>query len=135
MKKAVTYLYERFHHLIRYAIIGSFSSSVDFLVYTVLVYVAGVQYIMANNIGVLVGISISFILNRNYNFKTKERTIQRFLLFLTVGLLGMFAADVILYGCVDLLHLGKITSKILSIIMIALFQFLLNKYITFKPAK
>lgn len=134
MKKLIVSLYKKCRHLILYGIIGLFSSSVDFLVYTVLVYVVGLQYILANNVGVLVGIAISFFLNRNFNFRTKEKTIRRFAIFLLVGLTGMLASDVILYGCTSGLHLGKMVSKAISVVTVALFQFLFNKYVTFKPS-
>lgn len=123
---------ERWRQLILYGIIGSFSAFLDFLVYTALVGI-GLFYIHANCISVLVGIGSSFLLNRHYNFKVKDAVFRRFVIFLIIGLAGLILSNLILYGCIEWMGLDKLVSKLLSIILVALFQFVLNKYITFKP--
>ena len=133
MKDLIKILYHKSHHLILYGIIGSFSSGLDFVIYTLLVQVAGLQYILANCISVLAGISTSFLLNRNYNFKAKDSTTRRFGIFLSVGLCGLLFSNIILYTCIDIFHINKIVSKLLSIVLVVFFQFLANKYVTFKP--
>lgn len=127
-------LFHRFNHLILYGIIGSFSSALDFCIYTFLVQVAGIQYIIANCLSILGGITTSFILNRNYNFKVKDKTKRRFSIFLTVGLCGLVLSNIILYVCIDALEMDKLISKLLSIFLVVFFQFLVNKYFTFKPS-
>ena len=135
MKNLLNKLYHKFHHLILYGIIGSFSSSLDFTIYTILVQCLGLQYLLANCISVLGGITTSFILNRNYNFKVKDNTKRRFAIFLTVGLCGLMLSNLILYVCIDVIGLNKVISKLLSIVLVVFFQFLLNKYLTFKSKK
>ena len=133
MKDLIKTLYQKFHNLILYGIIGSFSSGLDFAIYTVLVQVLGVHYIVANCISVVAGISTSFILNRNYNFKVKDKTGRRFGIFLCVGFTGLLLSNLILYTCINTFALNKIVSKLLSIVLVVFFQFLVNKYFTFKP--
>lgn len=128
-------LYKKFRDLILYGIFGCCSSGLDFLLYTLFVTAFGWHYIISNCISVLAGISLSFTLNRNFNFKVKDKTKQRFSLFLTIGLCGMILSNIILWCCIDEFHVNKIISKILSIVLVVFFQFLLNKYITFKPTK
>ena len=135
MKQVLFSFYDKFRHLILYGIIGSFSSSLDFFIYTILVQTIGIPYLLANCFSVLGGISTSFILNRNYNFKIKDKTKQRFTIFLTVGLSGLFISNLILYICIDLLNMDRVVSKLLSIFLVVFFQFLANKFITFKPKK
>ena len=133
MMQIVKTLYKKFHHLVLYGIIGSFLSGLDFLIYTLLVQLVGLQYLVANCISVVAGISTSFYLNRNYNFKVKDHTKRRFSIFLTVGLCGLVMSNLILYLCIDNLGMDKLTSKLLSILLVVFFQFLVNKYLTFKP--
>ena len=135
MIQLVRTLYQKFRHLILYGIIGSFSSGLDFAIYTLLVQIFGVQYLIANCISVLGGISTSFVLNRNYNFKIKDHAKRRFTIFLTVGLCGLVMSNIILYLCIDFLSMDKLISKLLSIVLVVFFQFLVNKYLTFKPSK
>ncbi len=135
MHMDISYVYSKFRNLILYGIIGSISSGLDFLVYSLLVGIAEIHYILANCISVLVGISTSFILNRNYNFKVKDRTKRRFAMFLTVGLCGLLFSNFILYVCIDYLYMDKVVSKVLSIVLVVFFQFLINKYVTFKSSR
>ena len=133
MKSQFFKIYHKFDHLILYGVIGSFSSGLDFLIYTLLVQVVGLQYIISNCISVLGGITTSFILNRNYNFKVKDKTKLRFSIFLTVGLCGLLFSNLVLYLCIGMMGIDKIISKLLSIVLVVFFQFLANKYVTFKP--
>lgn len=127
--------FKRFRNLILYGIIGCGSAALDFMLYTFLLMVLGWHYLLANCISVLAGITTSFTLNRNYNFKVKDQTTRRFSIFLTVGLCGMLMSNFILWGCISQLSMNKVISKLLSIALVVFFQFLINKYITFKPTR
>lgn len=126
MTNYVKILYFKFRNLILYGIIGCCSSGLDFLLYTLFVQVFGWHYILSNCISVLAGITTSFTLNRNFNFKVKDKTRKRFAIFLTVGLCGMMLSNLILYVCISMMSLNKIISKLLSIVLVVFFQFLLT---------
>lgn len=129
------YLYYRFRNLILYGIIGSFTSFLDFCVFTLLASYAGIHYLVANCISVLVGITTSFLLNRSYNFRVKDKTKQRFAIFLTVGLCGLMLSNLILYIGIDMLHGEDVIVKLASIVLVVGFQFLMNKFVTFRVRK
>ena len=133
MKQLLNTFLNRFSHIVLYGIIGTFSSGLDFCIYTILVQILGLQYLFSNCISVLIGISTSFILNRNYNFKVKDNTKRRFAIFLSVGLCGLLMSNVLLYFCIEVAEFSKLLSKLLSIVLVVFFQFLINKYFTFKP--
>lgn len=86
MTEFIKQLYSKFRNLILYGIIGCCSSGLDFVLYTIFVQIFGLYYILSNCISVLCGITTSFILNRNINFRVKDKTEKRFAIFLTVGL-------------------------------------------------
>lgn len=127
-------LCHKFRNLIYYGIIGACSSSLDFAVYSLLVH-SGFNYLLSNCISVLIGITTSFTLNRQFNFKVKDAVIRRFTVFLTVGLCGMMLSNLILYICIESFGINKLISKLLSIILVVLIQFIINKNVTFKPSK
>lgn len=125
-------LYNKFRNLILYGVIGSFTSFLDFCVFTLLSSVVGIHYLVSNCISVLVGITTSFLLNRAYNFKVKDKTKQRFAIFLTVGLCGLMLSNLILYVGIDVMHGNETIVKLASIVLVVGFQFLLNKFVTFR---
>ena len=135
VRTVVRKVYDKSRNLILYGIIGCCSSGLDFLLYTLFVSVFGWHYVISNSLSVIAGITTSFTLNRNYNFRVKDKTRRRFSIFLTVGLCGMILSNLILWCCIDKLDLSKIVSKLLSIVLVVLVQFLMNKYITFKPTQ
>lgn len=128
----IKHLYAKFRNLILYGIIGSFTSFLDFCVFTVLANHVGVYYLVANCISVLVGITTSFLLNRAYNFKVKDHTKRRFITFLTVGICGLLLSNLILYVGIDMLQLNDLVVKFASIILVVGFQFIANKFVTFR---
>lgn len=125
-------LYNKFRNLILYGIIGSFTSFLDFCVFTVLASCFGMYYLLSNCISVLVGITTSFILNRAYNFKVKDHYKRRFVVFLAVGLCGLLLSNAILYLGIDKFQGDEVFVKLASIVLVVGFQFLLNKFVTFK---
>jgi len=133
MKNYIQMLWDKFHTLILYGIIGSFTSSLDFAAFTLLQW-SGLHYLVANCCSVLLGITTRFYLNRRFNFKVKNKTAQRFAVFLTVGLCGMVASNLILYLCIDKLGIDKLASKLLSIVLVVVAQFLLKKFVTFRTS-
>lgn len=90
-------------------------------------------YLVANIVSVSVGIVVSFILNRHFNFKVKDRVIVRFMSFLTIGIIGMLTSSALLYLFIDIVGIGNLMSKLTSIAFVVIAQFIANKYITFKP--
>ena len=125
-------VYTRFRNLILYGLIGGFCAALDFSIYTGLCYWDIMPYLWANIISIHIGIFTSFVLNRSINFKVKDKIATRFLSFYTVGLVGLGISEGMLYLMVTIGGWNEIVCKLISIVVVALTQFLLNKYITFK---
>lgn len=124
--------YKKFRNLILYGIIGACTATLDFLIFTALTRYTDIYYIVANVISCSTGILCSFLLNRKYNFKVTDHTVRRLIIFFSVGIFGLFLSSVILHFCVDNLLLGEVVSKLVSIVIVVIIQFLLNKYISFR---
>jgi len=133
--ESITSLYIKFRNLILYGLIGGFCATLDFGVYTLLCHYDIMPYLWANVISIHVGIFTSFILNRQLNFKVKNKTALRFLSFYTIGLIGLGISELMLYLMVTVGEMNELICKLISIVVVALIQFLLNKYITFKHSK
>jgi len=133
--ESITSLYNKFRNLILYGLIGGFCATLDFGVYTLLCHYDIMPYLWANVISIHVGIFTSFILNRQLNFKVKNKTALRFLSFYTIGLIGLGISELMLYLMVTVGEMNELICKLISIVVVALIQFLLNKYITFKHSK
>ncbi len=128
-------LYKKYRNLILYGIIGGFCAGLDFGVYTVLCHFEVMPYLWANVISIHVGIFTSFGLNRSFNFKVKDHPKTRFASFYAVGLAGLGLSELMLWGMVTAGGMNEVVCKLVSIVVVALFQYVLNKYITFKSVR
>ena len=134
-KELITKLYSKFRNLILYGIIGGFCAALDFGLYTLLCYADIMPYLLANIISVHCGIFCSFFLNRSFNFKVKNRPRRRFASFYSIGLIGLAISEGMLYVMVTFMNLDAVICKLVTVVVVALIQFLLNKYITFRTYK
>lgn len=132
MKNKLKALFNQFRNLFLYGIIGGFCAALDFGVYTLLCYFGVLPYLWANVISTYIGIFTSFLLNRFYNSKVKDKTPQRFLSFYVVGLTGLGLSSLLLWLMVDKLQWNELVCKLITIMFVSLMQIILNKYITFK---
>lgn len=132
LNKQSQYIYFRFRNLILYGIIGTISASTDFLLFYGLTSILNIKYIIANIISIMFGISLSFFLNREYNFKVKNKILKRMSIFFLIGLLGLILSSYLLYLFIEIAKLDKIEAKLSSIILVIIVQFILNNYITFR---
>ena len=121
--------------IIKYGIIGCICVGIDFLVYWLLVQIVKMPYLYANVISVHCGIFTSFFLNRHFTFKVKNKTLLRFISFYIIGLIGLAISSGMLIFLVEMLKLNELISKALTVFVVALIQFLLNKYISFRDGK
>lgn len=128
-------LYSKFRNLILYGIIGSCTAMLDFLIFTGLTQWTSIHYIIANIISCSTGILCSFLLNRKYNFKVTDHTFRRMVISFSVGIFGMFLSSVILHFCIDNMHWEELVSKLMSIVIVVIIQFFMNKYISFRVDK
>ena len=128
-------LYNKYRELIKYCIIGCSGALLDFIVYTILLKAFGMNYLLANALSVTAGITNNFFLNAYLNFKVTDKLFKRFISFYLVGMLGLLISEILLYLLVDIMSMNSIIAKIITIFVITIVQFILNKTITFKKKK
>lgn len=116
--------------LILYGIIGGISAGLDALSFLVLYKSLGINEFVSNIISVHLGIFLSFFLNSRYNFRKTDQFKRRFLSFYITGLFGLGLSSFLLY-IGNLLRMDVMLSKIISIVIVALVQFLINRVFAF----
>ncbi|MBQ7734737.1 MAG: GtrA family protein [Bacteroidales bacterium] len=131
MKERIRQLYLKYRNFILYGLIGGTCAGIDFVIYTVLCYF-GCNHLISNIISTHCGIFCSFLLNSYVNFKVSDKLFRRFLSFYAIGLLGLALSEGMLYLMVDMGAMNKIIAKLITVFVVALVQFFMNKFITFK---
>lgn len=132
MKSTLLSIVKARRQFVLYCIIGASGVTLDFLVYSLLVGQARVNYEIANAAGYFCGTVLSFILNTLFNFKTRDWLAARFLSFCGVAFLGWISSAGILYVTVGELGWNKYLAKLGTITVIVLLQYNLNRLISFR---
>ena len=117
--------------LMSYGIIGCISSGTDAILFAYLVYSLQAPELAVNIFTVCVGITISFFLNRRFTFKMKDHTARRYTRFFAVGMCGLLLSEMIIWAG-NTANVETLITKLISIVIVAIFQFVLNKTISFK---
>jgi putative flippase GtrA len=113
-----------------YCLCGGIGVTTDYLVY----YAAltfGVWYQTANVFGYLSGTLVSFFLNRKITFGVRDKLAYRLTMFLGVAAIGFSASAVLLWLLVDLMSVDAGISKLLTLPVVVIIQFSMNRRITF----
>ena len=124
-------LYIKYRNFILYCVIGVINTAVDLGVFSLLCY-TGLHYLVSNIISYHCGILCSFLLNSIINFKIKDKPVRRFLSFYGISLVAIAASEGMLYLFVSIWGLPSIVAKLISMVIIAICQFLFVKHFTFR---
>jgi putative flippase GtrA len=122
----------RYKYFVLYGIIGVVSALLDFVVFNRMVALTDCSYIVVNIVSVHCGVVCSFTLNRQFNFKVKDQPIKRFVTFYIVAMIGLLISSLLLVQFIEKAGLDTKLAKALTILITAVFQFIMNKTITFK---
>lgn len=116
---------------ILYCLCGGIGVSVDYSIYYFALRL-GFWYQAANSLGYLAGTLVSFSLNRKITFGINDQIAQRLLIFLGVAAIGFSGSAFILWLMVDVLSIDAMLSKSLTLPLVVIIQFSLNRRLTFK---
>jgi putative flippase GtrA len=117
---------------VTYSLIGISGVILDFVAFVVLFNALGVNPLLANFLSTSLGITNNFILNRHYNFKRTDYTLLRFASFYATGIVGIILSTLLLRVFHDNLGLDANLVKAVSIIIVVITQYSLNKHISFR---
>lgn len=116
---------------LKYIIFGGVGVVVDYLLFLLLIS-QGVFYQTANAGGYLSGTVVSFLLNRELTFQVLDKAFYRFIVFTGVAFLGYLLSALLLFVFVESAFLHAKPAKLLTLPIIAVFQFTINRKITFR---
>jgi putative flippase GtrA len=121
--------------LIKFGIIGFLNTSITLSTYALLVYVVGVNFLLANIIGYLLGGINSYIWNKNWVFQVREHRFSFYVKFIIVNVAMLGLHTLGLFILVELLDLQKMISQIIVVGLVMVINFFLTKTWSFATRK
>ncbi|NGM86006.1 GtrA family protein [Parapusillimonas sp. SGNA-6] len=113
-----------------YCFCGGVGVATDYFFFYVAVEF-GLWYQFANVLGYLAGTVMSFFLNRKITFNVSDKTARRLTVFVGVAAIGFAASAIFLWLMVDVWSLDPRVAKILTLPLVVVIQFYLNRRWTF----
>lgn len=118
--------------LSRYSVIGATGVAIDICLFLLLHYTLGVDKQVANFLSITVAIVNNFWLNTLFTFDVRDRLLMRFVLFYSVGALGIALTAIMLWLLVDIAGWNAAVAKAASLPVVLVVQFALNRSISFR---
>jgi putative flippase GtrA len=116
----------------KFATVGVSNTALTFVVYTVLVDVFGVYYLLASAIGFAVGAVNGFLLNRRWTFQNYVGDALTPVRWTIVQGCGLALDEALLYACVHGLGLGKLVGQAVATAVVVVATFFANRAWTFR---
>jgi putative flippase GtrA len=117
---------------VKFAIVGVSNTLITFAVYTLLLKGFGVWYLAASAIGFIAGAVNGFLLNRRWTFRGHVGDALTPVRWFVVQGCGLALNEGLLYLYVDELGLDKLVGQALSIALVTVSTFLVNRAWTFR---
>jgi putative flippase GtrA len=117
---------------VKFGIVGVSNTLLTFAVYTVLLKVFGVWYLLASAIGFAAGATNGFLLNRRWTFAGHVGDALTPVRWATVQGCGLGLNEALLYLFVDGLHVEKLLAQACSIAVVTVTTFFANRAWTFR---
>jgi len=115
-----------------YCVIGLSGTMLDFGVYSLLIKSKLLDYQAANAVSYASGTLLSFILNARFNFCVNDKIGHRLACFFGVAFLGWTASALLLHVLVGVWGFNKYISKLVTLTVVVILQYNLNRRISFR---
>jgi len=119
---------------IRFLFVGGLNTIFGYGIYALLVYI-GLNIYIANVISTVLGIFHSYLWNRFYTFRSKDKALGEIVRFITVYLISFAISNVILFVFVTKLGINKYLGGLFNLICTTLISWFGHKYFSFKGDK
>lgn len=136
-------LVEYFHHFFvkktdkgfiqffRYLISGGTATTVDISVLFILYHIFGINHFIAAAISYCCGILTNFTINVLYVFESSGRIKREFVVFASVGAVGLLWTEFFLWSLSNKLGLPVMLAKMVAVVFVLFWNFFMRKKFVF----
>lgn len=119
--------------LFRYIVSGGFAMVVDMSLLWFLTEVCEFYYVVSTSIAYCVGLIITYLLSIYWIFdkRTTKKWVIELLIFALIGIAGLFLTSLLVWLFTDYLHIYYMVSKIITTLLVFMWNYLLKKIILF----
>ena len=117
--------------IMKFGIVGVLCFVIDYGLMIFLTEVFGISYLISSGISFSVSVIVNYKLSLKFVFKTDEsrNKIIEFIIFVVLSVIGLWINQVLMWICVDKLHIFYMISKIGVTAVVMVYNFITRKLI------
>jgi putative flippase GtrA len=115
----------------RYFFVGGTSAVVDLILYTAMMHFLGFHYFLAAFIAYMLGLAWNHLLCLLWVFERKHSRAKEFVMVVLIAIGGLLWTELILYGLIDWFGVHAVLAKMISQILVLLWNFSMRKVYVF----
>jgi len=129
-----------FGQFVRYLLTGGLAFIVDFSIFTFLLYVFNLHYLLANMLSLLGGLFLNYFISVKWVFSECKRNLENkqkteLSVFIIIGLIGVGLNQLLMLLMVGVMSLQELLSKIIAAALILFWNFGARKMLLFRFKK
>ena len=114
--------------IIKFGIVGASAFLIDYSILYILTDFFGIYYLYSSIISFIVSVIFNYILSIKWVFDvSKKQTIKEFSTFILLSIIGLIINQVIMYIMVEKANIWYMFSKIVSTIIVMVYNFITRK--------
>lgn len=114
--------------IIKFGIVGASAFLIDYSILYILTEFFGIYYLYSSIISFIVSVIFNYILSIKWVFDvSKKQTIKEFSTFILLSIIGLIINQVIMYIMVEKANIWYMFSKIVSTIIVMVYNFITRK--------
>lgn len=124
----------QFYKTLRYVVAGATGAGINFLIYFILLRFLNVWYVLASIVSFTLSLFAGFYLQKHFTFRNfsshniKNQMVQ----YYAFSVLNLVINVAILAFLVEIVMMGKVISKVITLIIISLWSYFIYQKIIFK---
>ena len=115
--------------IFKFLIVGGSATIIDWIIYYILYNYVKITPLIANIISYSISTIFNYYLTTKYvfNVNTNKNKKKLFILFVIFSLIGLLLSEILLYIMINKLMINKMLSKVISTILVMIFNFITKK--------
>lgn len=121
---------------IKYCFFGGLAAIIELASFFIINSIFGIGYFITTPISFIIAATANFFLQRKFTFKNNyEKKHKQFIVFALIAIGGLIINWIATIAYVELFHLAPIIAKFFAILTALIYNYTLNKKITFGKMK